>query len=175
MSIYNNTTELENILAAVNALPNAGSGGATENLDAVLAEQDEWIADIMTALEGKAGGSGVGGLSKYTKIIAKPETATSFVINNPLGGIAKKVFARRTTSSESEDAKIQTYIADRDYGLGVVEVISTTGITRYPVTAADANPGNSQFAITDGVIKLQRYNSARGWDVDSDYEVEIYE
>lgn len=56
MSLPSNTTELQAILDAVNALPEAGSGGSTENLDDVLAEQEARIADIMTALEGKAGG-----------------------------------------------------------------------------------------------------------------------
>lgn len=56
MSINDNTTELQVILAAVHALPEAGSSGTSENLDDVLAEQEARIADIMVALEGKAGG-----------------------------------------------------------------------------------------------------------------------
>lgn len=55
MSLKTNTTELQSILDAVNALPDI-SGGTTENLDDVLARQDKLITDILVALEGKAVG-----------------------------------------------------------------------------------------------------------------------
>ena len=151
---------------------------ANEDLEAILDEQEELIATLQATLQQKAegGGGSIGGISKYAKIVAKPASTTSFVIENPLGGIAKQVLVRRTATTETENKKIQMYIADRDYGLGVVELISTSGTGRYPVTKAEGETlGNSQFAMADGVIELYRYNSANTWDADSEYEVEIYE
>lgn len=83
MSIKNNTTSLQSLLKAVNALPEAGSGGTdtsdatatadkiflnetayvnnekvtgTFTIDSELSEQDDLIAQIQSALANKAGG-----------------------------------------------------------------------------------------------------------------------
>ena len=155
------------------------AGGAPEDLNAVLTEQEQLIAALQETLRGKAageGGGGAGDVPKYAKIIAKPETAVSFTIANPLGGIAKLVKAHRVATNETENRKVKKYIADGDYGIGAVELISTAGIVRYAVTQAeDDDPGNAQFAIFDGVIKLYRHSSANTWDSDSEYVVEIYQ
>ena len=55
MSIKNNTTDLQALLEVANSLPVA------ENLDTELSTQDDLIAQIASALEGKTGASGGGG------------------------------------------------------------------------------------------------------------------
>lgn len=149
-----------------------------DDLNAVLAEQEQLIAELQETLRNKTAGEGGGedDAPKYVKIFARPESTTAFTIVNPLGGIAKQVLVYRVSTTETENRKIQKYIADRDYGIGVVELISTSGTVRYPVTKAeDDTPGNSQFAMSNGVIKLQRHSSANTWDTESEYEVEIYQ
>lgn len=118
---------------------------------------------------------GVGDLSKYVKIIAKPASSTVFTIENPLGGVAKKVYVKRTTTAATSSRKIHKYIADFDFEMGVLYAIASDGGARYTVKKVESSANNGEFAITDGKIVLYRYNSANTWDNNSEYEVEIYE
>ena len=119
--------------------------------------------------------AGVGEFTKYAKFVAKPASATSFAIENPLGGFAKKVFVRRTSTDASSTRRIQKYIADSDFGIGAVELIDTSGSVRYVSKKVSENPNNSEFSVSDGFIRLYRYNSANAWSTTSEYEVEIYQ
>lgn len=118
---------------------------------------------------------GVGTLTKYAKIRAKPESTTSFTIENPLGGIARKACVQRTTTDVTSTRKIQQYIVDTDLGIGAMNLVATDGGYRYATTPYDSGTSNGKFEVKDGVMKLYRYNSANTWDTDSEYEVEIYE
>ena len=97
------------------------------------------------------------------------------MIENPLGGIVKKVSVCRISTAVSSTRKIRKCIADWDLKLGAVEAVYTDGSVRYPIVGVDASPNNSNFRVTDGVITLYRYNSATTWDTASEYEVEIYQ
>jgi hypothetical protein len=130
--------------------------------------------DIVITAEGGGGGS-VGEFSKYAKVIATPSSTTSFTITNPLGGIAKKVFATRLATDAPSSRKIQQYIADLDFRMGVLYAVASSGNARYTVTAVNSGVNNGNFMITEGTITLYRYNSANTWDANSEYEVEIYE
>ena len=142
---------------------------------AELTNQDTLISEIKTALQGKTAASGgVGNLTKYAKIIATPASTTSFYIENPLGGIVKKVFVRRTTDTASSSRRCQQYIADFELGIGVAEFIDTSGKSRYPVTETSGTVNNAYFKMTEDAITLYRYNSANAWDNTAEYEVEIY-
>lgn len=128
--------------------------------------------DIVVTAEG---GSGLGALSQYVKISATPETSVSFTIKNPLGGLAKKVFVKRTTTDATSSRKVQKYIADAELGIGVMELIDTSGNVKYTARMATGTPNNGDFSITDGKIILYRYNSANAWDSANAYDVEIYQ
>lgn len=121
------------------------------------------------------GGGDVGGLTKYAKVIATPASSTSFTIENPSGGIAKKVFVKRLATDTPSDRKIQQYIADLDFGMGVLYAVSSGGGARYTATAVNSGVNNGNFMITEGKITLYRFNSSNTWDANSEYEVEIYE
>lgn len=70
MSIKNNTTDLQALLEVANNLPVA------ENLDTELSAQDELIAQIVGALEGKTGG----GAEVVTGTFTATENATTHTI-----------------------------------------------------------------------------------------------
>ena len=63
--IEKNTTDLQTILDMVNALPEGGSGGGSENLDAELTEQENLISELSGILDTKASGGG-GSSASYT-------------------------------------------------------------------------------------------------------------
>lgn len=61
-NLTNNTTKLNNLLEKVNALPEATS----ENLDAVLTEQEAKIAELSALLDTKAAGGGSVEIGTFT-------------------------------------------------------------------------------------------------------------
>lgn len=152
-------------------------GGGTEDLNAVLTEQEELIDELKSVLDNKASGGGgdLGGLTKYAKVYATPQSTTSFVIENPLGGIARKVTAQRTVTTTTSSRKIQQYIADLDLRMGVLYAVATSGNARYTVTAVDSGVNNGNFMMTEGKITLYRFNSSNTWDSAAEYEVEIWQ
>ena len=163
MSIY---SEIERIVREVD----------TQETD--LAGTESQLAEALTLLDGKASGGGGGSrgnLSKYAKITAKPTSSTVFTIENPLGGIAKKVFVK-AISEPTTSVDIRRYIADYDLGFGAIELASTTTTRAYTANLVTTRePNNGEFSMTDGVIKLYRFNSANVWGANAEYEVEIYE
>ena len=117
----------------------------------------------------------VGGLTQYAKFVAKPTTTTYFTVENPLGGIAKKITVRRLSDTKPSSRKIQDYIADLDTRMGVLYAVATSGNARYTVTMVDGSANNNEFSIKDGTITMYRYNSANTWDTGSEYEIEIWQ
>lgn len=117
----------------------------------------------------------IGELSKYTKIIAKPQSTTSFTIENPLGGIAKKVSVIMTPYQLTSKRKCRKYVADYNMGIAVGEYSDTGSSALYCSQLTTGTLENGRFKITEGKIILYRYNSANTWDDGSEYEVEIYE
>lgn len=135
--------------------------------------QSGLISQIVTALQGKAAGGS--GTSNYVKTLATPASATSFQIENPLGGIAKKVSIRRISEAVTSSRKIRKCVVDWDIKLGALDAVYTSGTVKYGIDGTDANPNNGQFRMTEGLITVYRYNSATTWDANSEYEVEIYQ
>lgn len=131
--------------------------------------------DIIVTAEGGGAGGQVGEFTKYAKFVATPTTATSFTIQNPLGGMAKKVFVQRIATDVTSSRRIRKYIADSDFGMGAIELVDTSGSVRYVARKVSSTPNNSEFAIDDGSITLYRYNSANAWHTGSEYIVEIYQ
>lgn len=123
-------------------------------------------------------GGGVGNLTKYTKFIATPDSSLGFIIQNPLGGIAKKVFVKIVEPLESGSG-IEEYIADNDFLIGVMKVrTSSNDVNKYVATGVPATSpsvGNSRFKIAEGTIELKQYSVTYPWKVSREYEVEIYQ
>lgn len=117
----------------------------------------------------------LGALSKYIKIIAKPQTATSFTIENPLGGIAKKISVIMKPYQITSKRRCRKYIADYDMRMAVGEYSDTDSSVLYNSKLTTGTVGNGEFKITEGKIILYRYNPANAWEEDCEYEVEIYE
>lgn len=163
---------VENLEAAVKSIPKG------EDLTAVLNEQERKLTALLDSLEGKVAGGGggqLGGLSQYAKIIAKPASTSQLYIENPLGGIARKVCVQRTITDITETRKIQTYIIDTDLGIGVVKLVATDGGAMYGTKPYDSGTGNGKFTVQDGSVTLYRYNGSNMWDSESEYEVEIWQ
>lgn len=121
-------------------------------------------------------GGRVGEFSKYAKVIVKPTTTVYFTIRNPLGGYAKKVFVRSITPTDPSSRKIQNYIADWDLKMGVMEIKLTDGsMIKYVTTGVEEGISNGKFTFLDGRIDLRQYSASNNWDVNCEYEVEIYQ
>jgi len=129
--------------------------------------------DIIVTATG--GGGEVGGLSQYVKFIATPEAKTSFTIINPLGGIAKKVNVIMTPYKLTSARRCRKYFADYDLGIAVGEYSDTDSNVLYASRITTDAVGNGKFKIDDGKIILYQFNAANGWEVTSEYEVEIWQ
>ena len=91
MSIKNNTTDLRELLEVANSLPVA------ENLDSELTTQDDLIAQIASALEGKSAPSVGGGVEYEIITIPAGSTATTYPYTLPrvtgaYGGVNSSMF-----------------------------------------------------------------------------------
>lgn len=118
---------------------------------------------------------GVGTLTKYAKITAKPESNTSFIIENPLGGIAKKISVIMTPYELTSKRRCRKYVADYDLGIAVGEYSDTDSKVLYASRLTNGTIENGNFKITEGQIVLYSYNSANAWETNSEYVVEIYQ
>lgn len=146
-----------------------------EATDAEVSEQENLIQQIKTVLEGKAAGGGSGGDTKYIKFTAKPESTTSFSIQNPLGGIAKIVSINRVSGTATSNIKISKCVVSWGIKYGAVYAVYTGGTVKYGIDGVTGSPNNAQFTVTDGTIKIYRYNSSTTWDDSNEYEVEIWQ
>ena len=77
-ALEGNNLDLQTILNTINSLPEAGSGESV-NLDAEITAQDAVIAQIQSALEGKAASGGSASIDTCTII---PFDSGNFGINN---------------------------------------------------------------------------------------------
>lgn len=117
----------------------------------------------------------LGNLSKYIKFKVKPTSTTVFNIENPLGGIAKKVSVTMSPYVLTSKRRCRKYIADYDLGIAVGEYSDTGSSVLYASKKTTQEIENGCFKITEGKISLYRYNSANAWETDSEYEVEIWQ
>lgn len=147
-----------------------GTMEATEDLNAVLTEQEELIAELKEVLAEKASG----GSNNYAKFTATTASTTSFVIENPLGGIAKKVSIKAISPTISSSRKIHLCCVDWDVKVGAVKAVNSSGSAVYSMNGTDSTPNNGQFRMTDGFITVYRYNTANTWDTTCQYEIELY-
>lgn len=144
--LQTNNTNLQTLINKANSLPDAG------------------------------GGSGGGGdSSNYVKFYATTDSTTSFIIENPLGGIAKKVSLKAISPTITSSRKIHECCLDWDIKLGAVKAYYSSGNVTYVMTGTEGTPNNGQFRMTDGFITAYRFNSATTWDTSCEYEVEIYQ
>ncbi len=148
--------------------------GGSEDLNAILTEQEALIAELEEVLKGKAAGGG-GGVDNYVKFIVIPTSTTSITIENPLGGIAKCFTIRRLSDTAPSSQKVYECVGSYNPPLGAFEFASTTTTVRYPIQRTDGSIGNATFKITEGEIQVYRYNTANTWDTTSEYEVEIWQ
>ena len=117
----------------------------------------------------------VGGLLKYVKLTVTPETSNVLNIDNPLGGIAKKVSVIKKPFNPTSKTKSGKFLADYDLGIGVGLYHDTSSSVLYTSNLTSGTVNNAQFKFTEGRISIYRYNAANTWDENSEYEVEIYE
>lgn len=118
---------------------------------------------------------GVGTFTKYAKITAKPESNTSFTIENPLGGIAKYISVIMTPYELTSKRRCRKYVADYSLGIAVGEYSDTGSVVLYASKLTTDTVENGRFKITEGQIILYRYNAANTWETNSEYVVEIYQ
>lgn len=144
--------------------------GGKEDLDAVLTEQEALIEELKTVLAGKADVA-----NNYAKVTATPDSTTSFIIENPLGGIAKKVSIKAISPTITSSRKIHECCLDWDVKLGAVKAYYSSGNVSYVMEGVDTTPNNGNFRMTDGFVTAYRFNSATTWDTTCEYEIEIYQ
>ncbi len=180
MSIKNNTTSLQELLEAVNNLPNAGSGGVdlpeltnegsandlmlgkelidangnvvsgSFTIDNELTAQDSLIAQIATALEGKAAGG---------------EQATPVISINSSGLItatagdksATKQLTTQAAKTVTPNTSSQTAVASGVYTTGAITVAAVPTQTKSATpttTSQDVTPDSGKFLskVTVGAI-----------------------
>lgn len=142
-----------------------------EDLDAVLIEQKELIAALQEVLKKKV----AGGAMNYAKIIATTDSTTSFIIENPLGGIAKKVSIKAISPTITSSRKIHECCVDSDVQLGAVKAVASSGSANYVMSGTNSTPNNGQFRMTEDFITVYRFNSANTWHTACEYEVEIFQ
>ena len=128
--------------------------------------------DIVVTAEG---GGQVGEFTQYAKFIAKPASTTSFVIENPLGGIAKYISVIMKPYELTARRRCRKYAADYNLGIAVGEYSDTDSLVLYTSKLTTGTVGNATFKITEGEIILYRYNSANAWETSAEYEIEIYQ
>lgn len=148
--------------------------GGTEDLNAVLTEQEGLIDELKEALQGKASGGGEGS-NNYAKLIATAGSTTSFTIENPLGGIAKMVSIKAISPTVTSSRKIHKCCLDWGTQIGAVKAYYSSGNVAYVMEGTSGTPNNGQFKMTDGLITVYRFNSATTWDTNCEYEVEIWQ
>lgn len=119
-------------------------------------------------------GNGGGGIN-YTKFTAKPDSTTSFVIENPLGGIARKVSIKAVSPTITSSRKIHECCLDWDLRLGAIKAYYSSGAVVYVMNGTDETPNNGEFRMTESFITLYRFNSATTWDTSCEYEIEIFQ
>lgn len=119
--------------------------------------------------------TGGGDSNNYVKFTATTDSSTSFIIENPLGGIAKKVSIKAISPTITSSRKIHECCLDWDIKLGAVKAYYSSGNVTYTMTGVNSTPNNGNFRMTDGFITAYRFNSATSWDTSCDYEVEIYQ
>ena len=119
--------------------------------------------------------TGGGGANYYAKFIATTDSTTSFIIENPLGGIAKKVSIKAMSPTITSSRKIHACCVDWDVKVGAVKAYASSGNATYTMTGVNGTPNNGNFRMTEGFITVYRYNAANTWDTSCEYEVEVYQ
>lgn len=123
----------------------------------------------------ESGGGGSVGANNYAKFTAKTDSTTSFVFENPLGGIAKMVSIKAISPTITSSRKIHECCLDWNTRLGAVKANYSSGYVTYVMTGVEGTPNNSNFRMTDGFITAYRFNSATTWDTTCEYEIEIWQ
>lgn len=144
MSIKNNTTDLQALLEVANNLPVA------ENLDTELSAQDELIAQIVGALEGKTGGGGGVELPALSNPAGAGDILSGKEAINGDGNKVSGSMANNGAVSQSLNAGgSYTIPAGYHNGSGKVTANSLASQTDATATAADIMSGKT--AYVDGV------------------------
>lgn len=116
-----------------------------------------------------------GGSNNYAKFTATTDSTTSFIIENPLGGIAKKVSIKAISPTTTSTRKIHLCCVDWDVKIGAIKTVNSSGSAVYSMNGIESTPNNGQFRMTEGFITVYRYNSANTWDTTCEYEIELYQ
>ena len=150
-------------------------------IEALKTDFDEVYEAGFEKGQSQGGGSGeVGGITQYVKTYATPQLNNLFTIVNPLGGLAKKVSITcpQGSPTESTAGMIQKYSMDTSVGLGAMHYIhATNGSIACSGSRQESTANtNARFAILEGKIEAKSYASSNGmWDVNCEYEIEIWQ